>query len=145
MPRAVQYCQFRTRERVLSYLGESDADRIKDALLRAYETPDYEQTHTALVAVHADLLHCNRSAAQWLEQDLDQTLTLHRTGSMSTLRRSLRTTRCLTRVGQKLNKRLKEVQHWLPPMEHRGQMRKLDRATALSRLFGSKAQLIWSS
>jgi len=39
----IQYCQFCKRAHVLSFLGQSDSDRIKSAMIQAYEIPDYEQ------------------------------------------------------------------------------------------------------
>ncbi len=130
---------------MLSFLEESDSDPIKGAMKQAYESPDHETALDAFMDIHADLLHRNRSAAHTLEQDLDKTLTLHRTGHMSRLSRSLRTTRCITRIGQKLNKRLKEIQGWLPPTDRRAQialglleieldMRTLDHASQLPAL-----------
>jgi len=150
-PGAIQYCQVKKRARVVSYLGDSDVDRIKGAILRAYALPGYTQAYKALMEIHADLLHCNRNAAQWLEQDLDQTLTLHRTGRMEKFSRSLRSTRCIGLVAQKLNQRLKAVQRWLPPIAHRAQiallllemelsMRKLDHASELPALLESTSK-----
>ena len=144
-PVGMQYCQYRKRERVLSYLGDRDFARIKGALMRAYENPVYAQAHAALMEVHTDLLHCNRSAAQWLQQDLEQTLTLHRSGRMDQLSRSLRSTRCIARAAQQLNQRLKGVRHWLAPIPRRAQiallclelelrMRRLAHASALPAL-----------
>jgi len=121
-PVGMQYCQYRKRERVLSYLGDADFARIKGAMMRAYELPVYAEAHAALMQVHADLLHCNRSAAQWLQQDLEQTLTLHQTGRMDQLSRSLRSTRCIARAAQQLNQRLKGVRRWLPPISRRVQI-----------------------
>jgi len=118
---------------------------MNGAMMRAYALPEYAPAHQALMKVHADLLHCNRSAAQWLAQDLDQTLTLHRTGSMEKFSRSLRNTRCIGLAAQKLNQRLKGMQRWLPPIARRAQiallllemelsMRKLDHASQLPAL-----------
>lgn len=61
-PVGMQYCHYRKRERVLSYLGDRDLARIKGAMMRAYEIPVYGPAHAALMQVHADLLHCNRGA-----------------------------------------------------------------------------------
>ena len=114
-PVGIQYCQSRKREWILSYLGETDFARIKGAMTRAYEIPVYAEAHAALLQIHADLLHCNRSAAQWLQQGLVQTLTLYQTGRIDKLSRSLRSTRCIVRVVQQLNQRLKRIRYWLPP------------------------------
>ena len=144
-PVRLQSCQYRKRERVLSYLGDADFARIKGAMIRAYEIPVYEQAHSALLQVHADLLHCNRSAAQWFKQDLEQTLTLHRTGQMDQLSRSLRSTRSVVRAAQQLNRRLKGIRRWLGPTSRRAQialvcmemelrMRRLSHASALPAL-----------
>jgi len=113
--------------------------------MRAYTLPNYGEAHAALTQIHADLFHCNRSAAQCFEQDLVHTLTVVRTGHMDQLSRSLRSTRCLIRVGEYLNQRLKEMRCWLPPMRRRAQiallclenelhMRRLDHASALPAL-----------
>ena len=121
-PVGLQYCQYRKRERVLSYLGDADVARIKGAMMRAYELPVYAEAHAALIQIHAELQHCNRSAAQWFKQDLDHTLTLHRTGRMQTLSRSLRSTRCVVRAAQQLNQRLHGVRRWLAPTSRRAQI-----------------------
>lgn len=140
-PNGLQYCQVRKRERVVSYLKDSDRDRIKGALMRAYAFPGYEEAHAALMEIHADLLRCNRSVAHVLKQDLEQTLTVHRTGRLDQLSRSFRSRRCLTRAAQKLNQRVKGI----PPTARRAQiafvllemelrMRRLDHASELSTL-----------
>jgi len=116
--------------------------RLKRAMIRAYDIPDYKQAQAAVLEIHADLLHCNRSAAHILEQDLEKTLTLHQTENISKLSRSLRSTRCLVGIEQKANRRVKEIQRWLKPTDRRAQialalleiemgLRKLDHASTL--------------
>ncbi|MCY4233919.1 MAG: transposase [Bacteroidetes bacterium] len=144
-PMGIQHCQHHKREQVLSHLGETDSARIKGAMMRAYSLPIYGEAHTALMQVHADLLECNSSAAQCFEEDLEHTLTVVRTGHMDKLSRSLRSTRCLIRVAEHLNHRLKEIRCWLPPVRRRAQiallclenelhMRRLDHASELPAL-----------
>ncbi len=141
-PMGIQYCQHHKRAHVLSHLGETDSVRIKGAMMRAYTLPNYGEAHAALMQIHTDLLHCNRSAAQCFKEDLEDTLTVVRTGYMDKLSRSLRSTRCLLRVAQHLNHQLKAIRCWLPPVRRRAQiallclenelhMRRLDHASAL--------------
>ncbi len=118
----LQYCQMHKRERVISYLSEADRLRIRGAITRAFALPEAAQAHTALMQIHAELKHSNRSAAQWLLQDLEQTLTVHRSGLAQKLSSSLRSTRCIVRVAQHLNQRLRGVRHWLPPDSRRAQI-----------------------
>lgn len=144
-PMGIQYCQHHKQEHVLSHLGETDSARIKGAMMRAYTLPNYGEAHAALMQIHTDLLHCNRSAAQCFKKDLEYTLTVVRTGHMDQLSRSLRSTRCLLGVAQHLNHQLKAIRCWLPPERRRAQiallclenelhMRRLDHASALPAL-----------
>jgi len=71
----------------LSHLGDSH-ERKPSCV--AVHSLNKIQAYKALMEVH--LTYCNRNAAQWLEQDLDQTQTLHRTGRMEKFNRS---TRCI--------------------------------------------------
>ncbi len=141
----IQHCQHQKREQVLSHLGETDRARIQGTMMRAYSLPIYAEAHTALKQIHADLLECNRSAAQCFAEDLEHTLTVVRAGHMDKLSRSLRSPRCLIRIAEHLNHQLKEIRCWLPPVRRRAQiallclenelhLRRLDHASELPAL-----------
>ncbi len=118
----LQHCQMAKRERVVSYLADEDQRRVKGAISRAYQLPDRQEAHSSLMRIHAELQRCNRSAAQWLLQDLDRTLTLHGTGLYEMLSPSLRSTRCLMHTSHRLVKQLRGLRHWYPPQERRAQL-----------------------
>ncbi len=116
-----QHCQVHKRERVVSYLPDTDRLRIRGAICRAYEIPELARARTALMQIHAQLIASNHSAAHWLLRDLDATLTLHRSGVYEQLSSSLRSTRCVTNVVRQLSKRLRGIRPWLPPPQRRAQ------------------------
>jgi len=72
--------------------------------------------------VYEELQPLNRTAAQWLLRNLDQTLTLtlHRTGLYERLSPSLRSTRSLAHIALTLHRCLREARQWIPAPEHRG-------------------------
>ena len=121
-PLRLQHCQMAKRERVVSYLADEDRRSVRGAITRAFQEPDPERAHAALMRIHAALKPRNRSAAQWLLRDLEHTLTLHRTGLYELLCPSLRGTRPLAHASRKLLIQLRELRHWLPPQERRAQM-----------------------
>ena len=115
-----QYCQMHKRQRVLSVLGVQDQIRIRGAITRAYACLEADEARSALMRVYEELQPLNRTAAQWLLRNLDQTLTLHRTGLYERLSPSLRSTRSLAHIALKLHRRLREVRQWIPAPERRG-------------------------
>ncbi|MDE2730786.1 MAG: hypothetical protein OXI38_05290 [Bacteroidota bacterium] len=70
--------------------------------------------------VHEELKILNRTAARWLIQHMDQTLTLHRTGLYEQLSPSLRSTRTIAHIALKLHRHLREVRQSIPAQERRG-------------------------
>ena len=117
----LQHCQMHKRARVISYLAVPEQRLIQGAMTRAFAIPDLALARASLLQIHAQLQQCNRSAAQWLLRDLDLSLTLHHSGVYDRLSRSLRSTRCIVRVVQQLNRRLRGVRHWLAPASRRAQ------------------------
>ena len=115
-----QYCQMHKRQRVISFLGVQDRFRIRGAITRAYACPEAEEARAALMRVYAELKTLNRTAAQWLLRNLDQTLTLHSTGLYERLSPSLRSTRCIAHLAVKLHRRLGGVRQWVPKQDRRG-------------------------
>ena len=117
----LQHCQMHKRTRVISHLAAPEQARIRGAITRAFAIPDLAFARAALLEIHAQLAPCNRSAAQWLLRDLDLSLTVHQSGIYDQLSRSLRSTQCVVRAVQQLNRRLRGVRHWLAPTARRAQ------------------------
>ena len=121
-PLRLQHCQMAKRERVVSYLADEDRRSVRGAITRAFQEPEPDEAHAALMRIHAALKPRNRSAARWLLRDLEHTLTLHRTGLYELLSPSLRGTRSLAHNSRQLLIQLRGLRHWLPPQERRAQM-----------------------
>ena len=98
----MQRCQIHKRRNVKDHLPEhcrADYDR---QLRNAYAMASYEDAKAALEKLFRQLERVNPSAARSLEEGLEETLTLHRLGVGTLLRRSLASTNiiesCLSTV-----------------------------------------------
>lgn len=111
----VQRCQWHKRENVVSYLGQKDVPVFRAKLQSAYSEPDYEKAKVKLMEIRNELAKINRSAANSLEEGLEETLTLHRLGLAAELGRSLTTTNCIENVNSKLGSYLRKIKRWKSP------------------------------
>ena len=66
----------------VSYLAKNEQAMWRQRLQRAYNRPDYAEALGALETLHGELDERNQSAADSLAEGLDETLTLHRYGSV---------------------------------------------------------------
>ena len=73
--------------------------------------PSYERTSERLNEVRRDLHKRNRSAAQPLEEGVDETLLLHRLG-MTEFSTTFATTNCIESVNAHLERTTRKVKHW---------------------------------
>lgn len=108
----IQRCQWHKRENVVSYLSEKDASIFRSRMQSAYREPNYQMAKARLYEIKNDLQKINRSAANSLEEGLEETLTLHRLGLSVELGRSLSTTNCIENVNSKLGNYLRKIKHW---------------------------------
>jgi len=113
----VQRCQWHKRENVLSYLPKGEHARWRGRLQEAYQKPSYEEAKGALMKVHQELSARNLSAAQSLEEGLEETLTLHRLGVFEFLGQSLKTTNCLESVMSQVEQICAKVDYWKNSMQ----------------------------
>ena len=81
----------------------------------AYREPTYESAKGRLMEIKNDLMKINRTAANSLQEGLEETLTLHRLGLSAELGRSLSTTNCIENVNSKLAGYLRKIKHWKSP------------------------------
>jgi transposase-like protein len=109
---AIQRCQFHKRENVLAYLPEAHKASVRAQLQAAYAQPTYEQAKAALLRVRRDVARLNESAATSLDEGLEETLTLHKLGVATELRRSFATTNCLESINGLVEQRTAKVDHW---------------------------------
>jgi transposase-like protein len=99
----VQRCQLHKRRNVKDHLPEAcRADYDSAAADNAYAMTGYQDAKAALERIFRQLERINPSAARSLEEGMEETLTLHRRGVGTLLRRSLASTNiiesCLSTV-----------------------------------------------
>jgi len=108
----VQRCQWHKRENVVSYLPKDDQKKWRSKLQRAYQEPTYEAAKKRLTELHAELQQVNRTAANSLQEGLEETLTLHRLGLFEELGRSLKTTNCIENLMGEVQGHIDNVKRW---------------------------------
>ena len=77
---AVQRCQWHKRENVVRYLATNQRATFRRKLQRAYNQSAYGQAKAALKKVRAELNLLKQSAVASLDEDFEETLTVHRLG-----------------------------------------------------------------
>jgi len=108
----VQRCQWHKRENVVSYLPKADQKKWRKKLQRAYQEPTYGAAKERLTDLHAELQQINRTAANSLQEGLEETLTLHRLGLFEELGRSLKTTNCIENLMGEVQGHIDNVKRW---------------------------------
>ncbi len=107
-----QRCQWHKRENVISYLREEEKNIFRGKLQRAYDDPDYQTAKVKLFEIRDELKKINRSAANSLEEGLEETLTMHRLGLVEELGRPFRTTNLIENLNSQLVKYIRKVKRW---------------------------------
>ena len=110
-----QRCQFHKKENVVSYLREEDKHIFRGKIQRAYDEPEYETAKVKLYEIRDELKKINRTAANSLEEGLEETLTMHRLGLVEELGRSFRTTNLIENLNSQLVKYIRKVKRWTNP------------------------------
>lgn len=111
----IQRCQWHKRENVVSYLKEEDEIHYRGKLQRAYLEPEYNAAKNKLLEIRDELKKINRSAANSLEEGLEETLTIHRLGLIEELGKSLTTTNIIENLNSQLNKYVGRIKRWVNP------------------------------
>ena len=108
----VQRCQYHKCEHVVSYLNEADQATYRARLNRTYRLPDYQEARAALETIHADVARINQSAANSLQEGLDETLTLQRLGVVPQFHQTFATTNPIENVNMLIGKYVGKVKYW---------------------------------
>ncbi|MHB8931217.1 MAG: transposase, partial [Melioribacteraceae bacterium] len=82
-------------------------------LQRAYNEPDYETSKRRLLEVRDELKRINRTAANSLEEGLEEILTIHRLGLVEILGRGFTTTNLIENLNSQLAKYIRKVKRWI--------------------------------
>ena len=108
----VQRCQWHKRENVVSYLSKPLQVVWRRKLQVAYAHPRYADAKRALQQLGRELRLLNESAAQSLEEGLEDTLTLHRLDVFAELGMSFKTTNLIESVMARVEAKTRRVDHW---------------------------------
>ncbi len=108
----IQRCQWHKRENVVAYLPKAQQALWRGKLQQAYGQSTYADAKAALEDVRRELKRLNESAVRSLDEGLEETLTLHRLGAGSSLRRSLATTNGLESIFALVEQRTGKVDRW---------------------------------
>ena len=107
----IQRCQWHKRENVLSYLPKNEQSHYKALLHGAYNETTEARALERMKEILTALRKRNRSAAQSLEEGLDETLLLHRLG-MTEFSTSFATTNCIESLNAHLQRTTRQVKYW---------------------------------
>jgi transposase-like protein len=105
-------CQWHKRENILDYLAKEKRDGFRKKLQSAYEQTSYELAKKALLSIRQELRLLNQSAANSLDEGMEETLLLHRLGMFEKLGRSFKTTNCIENVNKQLELYTGRVSRW---------------------------------
>jgi len=107
-----QRCVWHKRENVVSYLPKDVQKYYRGKLQRAYSEPEYETAKRKLYEIRIELEKINRSAANSLDEGLEETLSLHKLGLVEELGKSLMTSNTIESLNSQIGKYARKVTRW---------------------------------
>ena len=107
----VQRCQLHKRRNVTEHFDDQKGYWGRK-LANAYDLLTYQDAKRALHQIHRELMGVNPSAARSLEEGLEETLTVHRLGVPTELRRVLRTTNPIESAFSGVRRICRNVKRW---------------------------------
>jgi transposase-like protein len=108
----IQRCRWHKGQNVIAYLDESQQAVFKRRIQEAYAKTTYKEARAELEKLHHELKNVNVSAANSLEEGLEETLTIHRLGLSAELSRSLGTTNCIESLMSQMGAYTDKVDRW---------------------------------
>ena len=108
----VQRCRWHKSQNVIAYLDESQQVVFKRRIQEAYAKTTYREARAELLKLYHELKNVNVSAANSLEEGLEETLTVHRLGLSAELSRSLGTTNCIESLMSQMGAYTDKVDRW---------------------------------
>lgn len=109
---SIQRCQIHKLRNVLDYLPDELRQEYSRKISAAYAMRSHADAERALRSVVRELYKINVSAANSLEEGLEETLTVHRLDVPQTLRRSLRSTNMIESAFSQSRHLMKNVRRW---------------------------------
>jgi transposase-like protein len=108
----VQRCQIHKRRNVKEHLPKSVQGDIDRRIRNAYAMAGYAEAKTELEKIFRQLERINPSAAHSLEEGLEETLTVHRLGVGTLLRRTLSSTNPIESCLSTVERVARNVKRW---------------------------------
>lgn len=108
----VQRCQLHKRRNITEHFADDQQKYWDKKLANAYDLLSHQDAKRALNQIHRELMDVNPSAARSLEEGLDETLTVHRVGVPTELRRVLRTTNPIESAFSRVRTVCQNVKRW---------------------------------
>jgi putative transposase len=108
----VQRCQIHKRRNVRDHLPKNAAGDYDRRIRNAYAMTDYTAAKTELEKIFRQLERVNPSAARSLEEGLEETLTVHRLGVGTLLRRTLASTNPIESCLSTVERVARNVKRW---------------------------------
>jgi putative transposase len=108
----VMRCQFHKRKNIVSYLPEADQPRWNTRLRAAMAIPDLAEARAALLRCRDELHTINVSAANSLEEGLDEYLTLQRLGISEAFHVTFSTTNSIENLNSQIGRYTQNVKRW---------------------------------
>jgi transposase-like protein len=108
----IQRCQWHKRENVVSYLPDSEKEKFRTKLNRAYSLVSEDQVLKELKRIGMEIKLINESAYASLMEGLEETLTVHRLKVGALLRTSIRTTNPIENVNSLIAQYTDRVDYW---------------------------------
>ena len=108
----VQRCQHHKREDLKKYLPQNYHAEVVRKLQAAYSMTTYDNAHQALRRLVNELGRINVSAANSLEEGLEETLSMHRLELPEILRKSFSTTNLIESAFSHSRKVMRNVKRW---------------------------------
>lgn len=108
----IQRCQWHKRENIVSYLPKNQQQRMRKKLQDAYKKTTYQAAKGALTKIRKELKLMNESAANSLDEGLEETLTLHKLDMFEELGTSFKTTNCIESFNRQLEIYTGRICYW---------------------------------
>ena len=108
----LQRCQWHKKNNIVSYLNKEQQKIYKAKLTNAYSNTGYKEAKEALKKIKEELKMINPSAANSLEEGMEETLTIHKLGLYVELGRSFTTTNCIESVMAQIEQYTARVDRW---------------------------------
>jgi putative transposase len=105
-------CQWHKRENILDYLPKEKRDIYRKKIQGAYEQTSYELAKKELGSIRRELQSLNQSAANSLDEGMEETLLLQRLGMFEKIGVSFKTTNCIENVNKSLELYTGRVSRW---------------------------------